>query len=162
MQQLTNAISRGLLVMVLFALGGCGSPEKYQKQSEQTPVVAGTAELRLTPELAKWARELTSALDAGKLTVEMGDTLRGVAMTDSVLLLAERVLDTVPDGQPLQKFLLLLIADGYGRSVQWARASGDRRAEAERTGRFAALAARLMARRDSAAAVSPESTASGR
>jgi len=160
MRPTISGVLSALSVVTVVSLVGCGSAEKYQKQPAPQPVITGSAGIRLPLDRVKWSRELTSALDAARLVVDMGDTLRGMAVADSLLLLAEGILDTLPDDVPLRKFLLLFVADGYSRLMKWESVRGNRVAVAELTNRFGALAARLKSRRDSLS-VPPESARTG-
>ncbi|MEW5701051.1 MAG: hypothetical protein AB1792_02310 [Candidatus Zixiibacteriota bacterium] len=150
-----------ILIANSMLIAGCGTAEKYQKPPEKGALVSGTAEMRLEPQSAAWARDLTSALDAGRLALEMGDTARGFAVTDSILGVAEEILDTLPDGTQLQKFLVLVAADAYGRLVSWEKARGNEAGSAGWTARFGALATKLKARHDSAQALPAESSVTG-
>jgi len=148
-----------LVVSLSFGILGCESAEKYQKsapQAEKAPApVGGEMAISGSPEQLAWVKNLAEALDAARLKYDLRDTLGAIIAADSLGLLSEAALDTLPIGHSLSNFLSVYIADVYGTLQEWRTAQGNHAAVSEISRRYNALAARLQARRDSAAAQAP-------
>jgi|CXWL01.1.fsa_nt_gi hypothetical protein len=139
-----------LLYAWSLAVSGCDSAEKYLRKSgsDGTPEVLSEGKLRLSIADAQWAQGLKSRMDAAQLRVDLADTDGGVALADSLVLLAESVVDTTTTVE-LRRFLLLFLSDGYGRLVAWENARENEEAAGLYTQRFETLATRLRQRNDS-------------
>jgi hypothetical protein len=153
---LTNGGVLLLAAVLLTALGGCESAEKYQKQAPQVQKapepVGGELALAGSREQVAWAKNLAEALDAARLRYDLRDTVGAIAAADSLATIAEAAIDTMPISHSLSSFLSIYIADVCGTIQEWQTARGNHEAVSALSRRYAALAARLQARRDSAAA----------
>lgn len=146
-----SAFAVGASLVVIIALSGCGSDEKYRRPemaAGDTDRIEGEFEMQIPPENMAWVRKLTEELDAAKLAYDLGDPERARAKGDSLIRYVEAVIDTVPNDAPLFKFLLLFVSDAYGRSVQWQE---SKEAVDSLTRRFELLADELR-RRDTVTA----------
>jgi hypothetical protein len=152
----SNAAAILLAAILLTGLSGCDSAEKYQKQAPQVQSVpepvGGELALTGSREQMAWVKDLAESLDAARLKYELRDTAAAIAAADSLAAVAEATLDTLPIVHSLSSFLSIYIADVCGTLQDWQTARGNHEAVSAISRRYAALAARLQARRDSAAA----------
>jgi hypothetical protein len=152
---------RAALLVVLFTgavLCGCKSADEYQRdETAEQPAPPVRHELKFTgsPEEVTWAREMAEALEAARLRYDLADTVGAELTIDSLIIVAEAALDTLPLEHKLVDFLMVYVADAYGGLQRWFTAQGEPNAVADLNRRYNALAARLQARRDSAAANAP-------
>ena len=95
--------------------------EKYEKSenASETGPLQGEVALQIPAEAQDWLRELTGRLEATKLSCALGDTAAALRVADSLLRSVESVVDTLDMESPLQRALVLFIADGYGRIMAW-------------------------------------------
>ncbi|HUU45160.1 MAG TPA: hypothetical protein VM118_05445 [Acidobacteriota bacterium] len=137
-----------MVLALLIALSGCSSAEKYKKAEDKTDAgpLQGELALQIPVDAQDWLRDLTGRLEAAELTCALGDTSSAVRVADSLLRTVESVIDTLDMESPLQRALLLLIADGYGRIMAWESAP---EVKAALTQRHTDLAVRLQHRLDS-------------
>lgn len=108
-----------------------------------------------TPAEMRWAKDLIETLDAAKLRRDLEDTVGALITVDSLIRVAEVTLDTLSLEHGLVSFLAIYVSDLYGTLQEWLTLRGDTEAVSEVSRRYHALAARLQARRDSAAASAP-------
>jgi hypothetical protein len=137
-----------------FAVLGCGSPEKYQKQ--QPEVVAGTPEspgmsvgLELAPEYRAWAKGYIDALNDSRSMYAEGDSTLALRILDSLIAGGERSLDTLPFEDDRSKFVVLMLSDVYTQAIMWRAGQGDTTGARIRTERFQDLGDRIHRLRDS-------------
>jgi hypothetical protein len=151
-----KAVTILLAAILLTGLGGCDSAEKYQKQAPQVQSVpepvGGELAVTGSREQMAWVKDLAESLDAARLKYELRDTVGAIAAADSLAAIAEAALDTLPIAHSLTNFLSIYIADVYGTLQDLQTARGNHEAVSGISRRYATLAARLQARRDSAAA----------
>jgi hypothetical protein len=126
-------------------LNACGSAEKYQKEA------APEAQSRefvipMPPDDQVFARGMTEHMDAAELAVSLGDSVAAVHTIDSLLGVAEAIVDTIAFDAPLNRFLLFFMNDGYVKISAW---EPDTARVAALTRRYEELAVRLQERRDS-------------
>lgn len=142
-------------VLVLVSLLGCESAEKYKKSpmadSTAAPQV-GTLEVKGSPEQMQAVRELAQGMDAAQAQWDSGDQAAAIGTVDSLRIVAEAALDTIPLGQPVANFLLIYVTQSYDRLIAWKKERKDDRTVEVLTRRFESLVTRLQERRDSTAA----------
>lgn len=145
--------SFGTTLLFIGIVAGCGSPEKYQKESAATDTtqIEGVVDFRLGREQARWAQELTSSLEDARMLHEAGDTLGALRMIDSLLPIVTTSLDTVSHDDERRKFLLLFITDLFAQAITWEELRQNPTGTASRTRDFEALARHLQEQRDSLA-----------
>lgn len=155
-----NAATVLAIVLIMIALAGCESAEKYQKKpapqvQEEFEPIGGEFALSGTPAELVWVKNLTEALDAARLKYDLRDTVGAITSADSLARVAESALDTLAITSRMTEFLAIYIADVYGTLQKWETAQGNHAAVSALSKRYNALAADLQYRRDSVAAQAP-------
>jgi hypothetical protein len=150
----------GLAVLLMIIPGaGCGSADKYQKTEDETPAesVEGELSVRIPQETQDWFQEMTQRMAAAQLAYNLGDTARAIHAADSLMQIAEGIIDTLAFEDPLQRFLFLYVTEGFNKVMLWQR---DPEARAALTRRHEKLAMHLQQRRDSlvSAGAKPDSS----
>jgi len=142
-----------ILAIVMFA--GCESAEKYKKvpaaDSTAAPRV-GTLEVTGSPAQMQEVKSLAQKMEAAKAQWDTGNQADAIGTVDSLCLVAEAALDTVPLGKPVTNFLLVYVTDSYEHLIAWQKEREDDKAVEALNHRFESLATRLQKRRDSTAA----------
>jgi len=140
-----------VVAIVVSALCGCGSPEKYQKQGIEADTSAVDLALGMDvgPEHADWAREFILGMGQTRMLYESGDTIRAFSATDSLINVATQTFDTLNFHDPRAKFMLVMLTDLYTQAVTWQELKGDTADVRVRTARFQELANRVRFLRDS-------------
>lgn len=140
-----------IIICAIILLAGCGSPEKYQKQGVEadTGAVDVAVGFDVGAENTPWAREFILSMGQSRLRYDAGDTVRALAITDSLIASATGTFDTLPFQDSRAKFLLLMLTDLHSQAITWQELKGDTADARMRTARFQDLATRVRYLRDS-------------
>jgi hypothetical protein len=144
-----------VFLLLLVSLLGCESAEKYKRSAatDSTSLPqAGTLAVKGTPEEMRVVRNFGHGMDSARVLWDMGEKAAAIATVDSLRVVAEATLDTIPLGHPVANFLLIYVTDAYDRLSAWHKERGDDKDIQTLNLRFESLAERLQKRRDSTTA----------
>jgi len=130
------------------------TPKIADKEVDEQPEV-GVIEVAGTPEDLAWFRRMTETLRAAELAFELGDADGALGTADSLRMVTESLLDTIPQESNRGRFLLVYAADVYGRLRVWRTMGGDVDGVASLSRQYEALVRRLHAQRDTISSESP-------
>jgi len=148
---------RYLILVVMFgllALIQCGSddePASDQTAKEPVETTEGSVKIPGTRAEIGWIQELTESFKAAKLAYDLNDTSSAIWTAESLLVVAEAAIDTLPPADQMTRFVLIFTSDVYGSLRNWYILSGQPEAATELSQRYDALTQRMQHRRDSVA-----------
>ena len=112
----------------------------------------GTVTVSGNPAQMAVVKSLAHEMETAQSLWDVGKHEAAIAAVDSLRLVSEAVLDTIPLSEPIAKFLLVYVTDSYERLIAWGQERSDETGVKALTSRFESLAARLQVRRDSTVA----------
>ena len=98
-----------------------------------------------------WIHRLTNAINTASDSYAHGDPMGAIRTADSLRLTCESVLDTLGQDDTQAQFLMVCVADLYGRLRQWKASQGDQEGVAQLTKDYASLVRRMHDRESAAA-----------
>lgn len=148
-----------LALTLIFA--GCQSqPESNVKQPESAqtktaPPESDTDAVQITGSAAQraWNRHFTNAINTATESFAHWDTTGAIRIADSLRVTCEGVLDTLAQDDTQSQFLMVVVADLYGKLRMWKSMQGDQEGVAALTEDYAGLVRRMH---DKAATAKPD------
>ncbi|MBD3298862.1 MAG: hypothetical protein GF341_09425 [candidate division Zixibacteria bacterium] len=135
----------------------CGSDEESAEQAppSEPPVETGSLEVEGSTVQISWIRDLTETFKAAELAYDLGDTNDAILTAESLLVVSETAMDTLPPNDQLTRFILVFTSDVYASLRRWYATTGQTDEARQLSERYLDLAERMQRKRDSASRQAP-------